>query len=269
MSDRFSLDGLVAVVTGGTGVLGVRMAAGLVEAGARVAILGRRLDAATELAAALGSDVALAIAADVLDRDRLDQALATVVWHWGRVDILVNAAGGNDPAATVAPDGSLFDLPLDAWRRVIDLNLAGTLLPCQVFGSAMAERGTGTIVNISSMAAARPLTRVGAYGAAKAGVENLTRWLAVELPRRYGPGLRVNAIAPGFFIAEQNRALLVGADGEPTARGQAVLDHTPAGRFGRPEDLVSTLVWLCGPGAAFVNGTVIPVDGGFGAFSGV
>jgi len=162
-----------------------------------------------------------------------------------------------------------LEIPLAAWRSVIDLNLLGTLLPIQVFGAAMAKAGQGSIVNISSMAAQRALSRVPAYGASKAAVENLTRWLAVELARKYGSGLRVNAIAPGFFVGEQNRRLLVNEDGTLTPRGQRIIEHTPAGRFGEPGELVSTLIWLCGPGSRFVNGAVIPVDGGFNAFSGV
>ena len=183
--------------------------------------------------------------------------------RWGRVDVLVNAAGGNVKGATLDPDVPVFDLSHEAFREVVDLNLVGTLLPTQVFGAAMQDGGS--IVNVSSMAAARAITRVVGYSAAKAAVENLTRWLAVEL----APAIRVNAIAPGFFIGEQNRSLLLGDDGEPTERGRTIVERTPAGRFGDAQELVSTLIWLCGPGAAFVTGAVIPVDGGFGAFAGV
>ncbi|MGN6359097.1 MAG: SDR family oxidoreductase, partial [Thermomicrobiales bacterium] len=207
------------------------------------------------------------------DRASLEHARDTVLKEWGGIDILVNAAGGNVPAATLPDDKHVFDLPQDAFRQVFDLNLLGTLMPTQVFGEAMARPRAGephgSIVNISSMAAQRTLTRVIGYSAAKAAVDNFTRWMATELARKYGEGLRVNAIAPGFFIAEQNRALLTNPDGSLTARGQTIVAHTPAGRFGVPEELVSTLVWLCGPGAAFVNGVVVPVDGGFSAFSGV
>ncbi len=189
--------------------------------------------------------------------------------QWGRLDVLVNAAGGNMPSATLEPGQSFFDLPVEGMESVIALNLQGTLLPSQLFGEAMARAGGGCVVNISSMAAQRAMTRVVGYGVAKAGVENATRWLAVELGRSFGAGLRVNAIAPGFFIGEQNRALLLNEDGSLTARGQTIIDHTPAGRFGEPDDLIGTLIWLCGPGAGFVNGVVVPVDGGFGAFSGV
>jgi NAD(P)-dependent dehydrogenase (short-subunit alcohol dehydrogenase family) len=230
------------------------MAAGLAAAGARVAVLARR--------APEDADV-FALTADVLRRDELIAARERLLERWGRVDILVNAAGGNVPGATLDPGASVFDLREDAFRQVVDLNLAGTLLPTQVFGEAMG--GEGAIVNVSSMAATRAITRVVGYGAAKAAVENLTRWLAAEL----APAVRVNAIAPGFFIGEQNRALLLEPDGALTARGRAIIERTPAGRFGEAEELVGTLLWLCGPGARFVTGTVVSVDGGFSAFSGV
>jgi len=268
----FSLEGNVAVVTGGSGALGAAMAKGLARAGARVAVLARRIEPVTAIAAAIetGGGTALALSADVRERAQVESACATIVNRWERVDILVNAAGGNMPGATLAPEASLLDLDPDAFRAVVDLNLIGVLLPSLVFGATMiAAPGQGTIINISSMAAQRPLTRIAGYSAAKAAVENLTRWMAIELARRYGSGLRVNAIAPGFFIGEQNRALLLNPDGSLTARGEHILAHTPAGRFGVPEDLIATLIWLCSPGAAFVNGAVIPVDGGFSAFSGV
>jgi NAD(P)-dependent dehydrogenase (short-subunit alcohol dehydrogenase family) len=270
--DLFSLRDRVAVVTGATGVLGGEMARALARSGARVAVLGRRGEKARRVAAEMERDGAEAIAlpADVLDRKRLEDAKGAVLRRWGRVDILVNAAGGNVPEATLNEETSFFGLPEDALRRVVDLNFLGTLLPCQAFGAAMADgRDEGCIVNVSSMAATRPLTNVVGYSAAKAAVENLTRWLAVELGRRYGPGLRVNAVAPGFFLGEQNRAMLVHRDGSLTERGRAIVEHTPAGRFGEPEELVGTLIWLCSPASAFVNGAVVPVDGGFGAFSGV
>jgi NAD(P)-dependent dehydrogenase (short-subunit alcohol dehydrogenase family) len=267
----FGLHGRVAVVTGGTGVLGRALAHGLAQAGARVGVLGRRREAAEavaqEIAAAGGQ--AMALAADVLRREQLEAARAELLSRWGRLDILVNGAGGNSPAATVPPGGSFFALPAEGLDEVIALNLQGTLLPCQVFGAAMAERGEGSVVTISSMAAQRALTRVLGYGAAKAAVENATRWLAVELGRSFGGRIRVNCIAPGFFVGEQNRALLMHPDGSLTARGQTIVEHTPAGRFGEPEELVGTLIWLCSPGASFVNGVVVAVDGGFSAFSGV
>jgi NAD(P)-dependent dehydrogenase (short-subunit alcohol dehydrogenase family) len=267
----FSLHGRVAVITGGTGVLGSAMARGLAGAGARVGILGRRLERAVAVAAQIeeAGGEAMPLPADVLIREELARCEKTVSERWGAVDILVNVAGGNLPQATLANGGSIFDMPPEAWRPVIDLNLLGTLLPIQVFGPAMARAGQGCIVNISSMASLRALTRVPAYSAGKAAVENLTRWLAVDLARKHGPGLRVNAIAPGFFIGEQNRKLLVNDDGSLTPRGKRIVEHTPAGRFGGPDELVGTLIWLCGPGSGFVNGAVIPVDGGFSAFGGV
>lgn len=271
MEQVFSLAGQVAVVTGGTGVLGSAIARGLAGAGARVGVLGRRAERAQAIADEIGGagGDAIPLPADVLRRDQLEEARRQVEDRWGKIAILVNAAGGNRPAAVVGPDSSVFDLPIEAWQQVLDLNLTGTLIACQVFGAALAERGQGSIVNVSSMAAQRPLTRVVAYAAAKAAVDNLTRWLAVELAQRHGSGLRVNAIAPGFFIGEQNRDLLQNSDGTLTTRGRTIIDHTPAGRFGEPDEVVGAVVWLCGPGARFVNGAVIPIDGGFSAFSGV
>jgi NAD(P)-dependent dehydrogenase (short-subunit alcohol dehydrogenase family) len=271
ISDLFSLDGRVVVITGGTGVLGGVMARGLARAGAKVGVLGRRREQAEAVVRSIVAEggEAIALVADVLNREQLEQARADVLHAWDRLDILVNGAGGNMPSATLAPGHSFFDLPVEGLEPVLALNLQGTLLPSQVFGELLARAGRGSIVNISSMAAQRPLTRVVGYGIAKAGVENATRWLAVELARAFGGRIRVNAIAPGFFVGEQNRALLLNDDGSLTPRGQTIIDHTPAGRFGQPEELLGTLIWLCGPGACFVNGVVVPVDGGFNAFSGV
>ena len=269
-TELFSLERQIAV-TGGTGVLGGAMGRGLARAGAKVGVLGRRRERAEAAVRAIEKDgaAALALPADVLDRGEVEAAREAVMERWGRLDVLVNAAGGNMPSATLEPEQSFFDLPVEGMEPVIALNLEGTLLPSQVFGEVMARAGQGRVVNISSMAAQRAMTRVVGYGVAKAGVENATRWLAVELARSFGERLRVNAIAPGFFVGEQNRALLLNEDGSLTARGQTIIDHTPAGRFGEPEDLIGTLIWLCGPGASFVNGIVVPVDGGFSAFSGV
>jgi NAD(P)-dependent dehydrogenase (short-subunit alcohol dehydrogenase family) len=271
LRETFSLEGQVAVVTGGTGALGSVMARGLARAGARVGVLSRRQAVAEDVARAIeGEDgMALALPADVLKRQQLELARDVVMERWGRLDVLVNAAGGNMPQATLEPGRSFFDLPVEGMESVIALNLQGTLLPSQVFGEVMARTGGGCIVNISSMAAQRALSRVAGYGMAKAAVENATHWLAVELARSFGEHLRVNALAPGFFIGEQNRALLLTEDGTLTPRGQTIVDHTPAGRFGRPEELIGPLIWLCGPGASFVNGVVVPVDGGFSAYSGV
>jgi Dehydrogenases with different specificities (related to short-chain alcohol dehydrogenases) len=277
LNNLFSLEGKVAIITGGTGVLGGAMARGLGQAGAKVGVLGRRQalaeQVAQEIEAAGGQ--AMALPADVLNKEQLEAARDKVLERWGKIDILVNAAGGNVPAATLTPDKTVFDLPVEAFQQVFDLNLMGSLLPSQVFGAAMVkpkaegQKPEGCIVNISSMGAIRVITRVVGYSAAKAAIDNFTRWMSVELARSYGPGLRVNAIAPGFFIGEQNRALLLEPDGSLTARGRTIIEHTPAGRFGEPNELVSTLIWLVSPGASFVNGVVVPVDGGFNVFSGV
>lgn len=271
-SDLFMLQHKTAVITGGSGALGSAMARALAEAGGRVAVLNRRPESSgrvvDEIRAAGGE--AIALSCDVLDRAALDRAYARVLDAFGSVDILINAAGGNQPRATVSPETSFFTLDPQAVRHVVDLNFLGTFQSCQVFGRGMAEAGSGVIVNIASMAALRPLTRVVAYSAAKAAVVNFTQWLAVYLAQEYGPALRVNALAPGFFLTQQNRYLLTEPEsGQWTARGETIVAHTPAGRLGQPEDLVGTLLWLVSPAAAFVTGTVIPVDGGFAAFGGV
>lgn len=271
LQHHFGLSGKVAIITGGTGALGSAMALGLASAGARVAVLGRREERAREIVNTMqqGGGEGMPLPADVLDRDQLERARDAVLAKWGSIDILVNAAGGNVPAATLPPGKSFFDMAQEGFEEVIALNLYGTMLPTQVFGAEMGKAGSGAIVNISSMAAQRSLTRVLGYGIAKAAVDNATRWLAVELARTVSPQIRVNAIAPGFFVGEQNRALLLNTDGSLTPRGQTIIDHTPAGRFGSAEELIATLIWLCAPGASFVNGVVVPVDGGFSAFSGV
>ena len=261
VSELFGLEGKVAVVTGASGVLGGAIARGLAAAGARVGLLARRRDRLEALAESLGES-ALALEADVLDLDRLERARERVLDRFGRVDALVNAAGGNVPAATVG-ERSFFELPAAALDEVVRLNFQGTVLPTQVFAAAMDG---GSIVNISSLAAHRALTRVVGYGAAKAAVENLTRWLAVELAPR---GVRVNAVAPGFFVGEQNRALLLDESGALTARGEKIVAATPAARFGEPHELAGTVIWLCSAASSFVTGAVVPVDGGFDAFGGV
>ena len=267
----FSLDDKVALVTGGTGVLGGTMARGLASAGARVGILGRRAEKAEAMVQTIrtGGGQALALPADVLDKSQLEAARARIMAEWGRIDILVNAAGGNLPSATIAGDLTFFNLSGQALQQVMDLNFLGSLLPCQVFGEVMVAQKGGVIINISSMAAQRAVTRVVGYGAAKAAIDNFTQWLATELALKYGPTLRVNGVAPGFFIGEQNRALLLNQDGSLTERGQSIINRTPMRRFGEPEELVGTVVWLASEAARFVTGVVVPVDGGFSAFSGI
>lgn len=267
----FSLQGKVALVTGGTGVLGGAIAHGLAAAGARVAILGRRAEVAAEVSAAIqaAGGTAMPAAADVLDEVQLRAARDAILQQWGSIDILINAAGGNSPDATVAPNGSFFNMKLDAINKMLNLNLLGTILPSQIIGEVMAKAGSGSILNISSMAAQRPLTRVVGYAAAKAAIDNFTRWLAIEMCNKYGPGVRVNALAPGFFIGEQNRSFLLNPDHSLTPRGETIVAHTPMKRFGEPEELIGAAVWLSSDAARFVTGIVVPVDGGFSAFGGV
>jgi len=267
----FSLTGKVCVLTGATGVLGGVMAHGLALAGARVAVLGRRADKAEEVAASVraAGGEAVATPADVLDEDGLKAVRERLLREWGSIDLLVNAAGGNQPGATLTPEQTTFDLQSSAMRQVMDLNFFGTFLPTQVFAAPMAERGSGAIVNVSSMAAIQAITRVAGYSGAKAAVDNLTRWLATTFAKQHGPGLRVNAIAPGFFVAEQNRRLLLNEDGTLTPRGKTIIDNTPMGRFGEAEELLGALIWLLSDASRFVTGVVVPIDGGFSVFSGV
>jgi NAD(P)-dependent dehydrogenase (short-subunit alcohol dehydrogenase family) len=269
LDELFGLSGSVAVVTGASGTIGSALARALVGAGATTVLVGRRAAPLEALADELGAG-AVAAPADVLDREALEALRDDLTTRFGRIDVLVNAAGGNVPAATLAEGASVFDLPAEAFSQVFELNMLGTLLPSLILGRAIATTSEhGSIVNISSMAAARAITRVVGYSAAKAAVENFTRWLAVDAARAHGGRLRVNAIAPGFFIGAQNRDLLLDAGGQLTSRGREIIAGTPLGRFGEARELASTLLWLCGPGASFVTGVVIPVDGGFGAFSGV
>ncbi len=267
----YDFTGRTVVITGGTGVLCSTMASALVAASANVVILARSPEKGRSVVEALaGPGQAISIYADVVKADTLRHAMEEIVTKFGRIDGLINGAGGNTPQAMTRPDLKFFDLPEAALRYVIDLNLLGTLLPSQVFGQQMAAQGDGAILNISSISAVRPLTRVIGYSAAKAGINNFTRWLAVYLAQEYSPRLRVNAIAPGFFLGEQNRNLLIDPEtGKLTARGQSIINHTPMGRFGEPEDLQGTVLWLLSPASAFVTGIVVPVDGGFSAFSGV
>ena len=264
--------GATIVLTGGTGVLGSEMAAALVRSGANVAVLARDPARADALKKSLdqGPGCAILVAADVLSRETVRRAAEEVQGRFGRVHALINAAGGNAPGATTNPGQPFFDLPEEALKQVVDLNLLGTVIPCQVFGRLMAEAGEGNIINIASMSGFRPLTRTVAYSAAKAAVSNFTQWLAVHTAQEYSPAIRVNAIAPGFFHTRQNHFLLYDEkSGELTPRGRSIIEHTPMRRFGTAEDLLGTLFWLLSPGAEFVTGTVVPVDGGFAAFSGV
>lgn len=269
---RFDLRGRTAVVTGGGGVLAGAMALELARCGARVAVLDLNEDGARKTAEAIRGEggESEGVRTDVLSRDSLEDAARSIRDSFGSVDILVNAAGGNKKEATTSDDLSFFDVPPDALRFVIDLNLLGSVLPSQVFGRGMVDAGSGTIINISSMNSYRPLTRIIGYSAAKAAINNFTQWLAVHVAQDYSSEIRVNAIAPGFFETAQNRFLLRESEtGELTPRGEQIIAHTPMGRFGAPEDLLGTLVWLASPASAFVTGIVIPVDGGFSAYSGV
>ncbi len=271
VTKMYDFTGRSVVVTGGTGVLCRCMAQALVGCGANVSILARNKAKGESLASSMsGPGKVIVVEGDVLKRDTLEAAAATVVEKFGRVDGLINGAGGNQPQATTQPDLSFFDLPEEAIRYVFDLNLLGTLLPSQIFGRPMIKQGEGAVLNISSMSAIRPLTRVVSYSAAKAGVSSFTQWLAVHLAQEYSPRIRVNAIAPGFFVTEQNRSLLTDVtNGKLTARGESIIRHTPMGRFGQPEDLLGAALWLLSPAAAFVTGVVVPVDGGFSSFAGV
>jgi NAD(P)-dependent dehydrogenase (short-subunit alcohol dehydrogenase family) len=270
-TERFQLDGTVAVVTGGTGVLGSAMVEGLADAGAKVGILGRRKNVASELSEEIRDQggEAIPLKADVLKREDLERAREKTLDEWGSLDVLVNCAGGNMDGATLMPDEDMFDLKLSDFEDVMNLNLMGTVRATQVFAEPMVEQDKGSIINISSMAAQQALTRVCGYSASKAGVDNFTRWMSVEMANKFGEGLRINAIAPGFFIGEQNRDLLLNDDGSLSERGQTIIDNTPMDRFGEPEDLIGTVVWLASDASKFVTGIVVPVDGGFSAYSGV
>ncbi len=265
------MQGKVAVITGGSGVLGSALAEGLAGAGAKVFILARnkeKLTTKVEAFREMGLDIE-AVSGDVLSEEAMQQARDSILEKAGKVDILINGAGGNMPGATIMPEQSIFDISVNDFRKVNDLNLMGTVIPTICFAKSMTERSKGCIVNISSMAAVLPLTRVVGYSASKAAVDNFTRWMAVEMANKFGEGIRVNAIAPGFFVAEQNRKLLLNDDGTLTARGQTIISQTPMKRFGKPEELISTVLWLCDDQSSFITGIVVPIDGGFSAFAGV
>jgi NAD(P)-dependent dehydrogenase (short-subunit alcohol dehydrogenase family) len=269
----YDFTGRTVVLTGAMGVIGGEIACALVGCGANVVMLDRNLDPARGLLELMGPDAAaraVAVGGDVLDADSLRKAADRVLETFGPPDTLINNAGGNAPEATTGPQRSFFDLAPAAFRSVVDLNLVGTVLPSQVFGRYMVDRGEGVILNVSSMNAFRPLTRIAGYSAAKAAVSNFTQWLAVHMAQEYSPRIRVNAIAPGFLKTRQNEFLLVDKEtGGLTPRGQSILSHTPMARFGTPDDLLGAVMWLLSPASAFVTGVVLPVDGGFSAFSGV
>ncbi len=268
----YDFTGKSAMVTGGAGVLAGEMACALFGCNAQIAIVDRDPSLAGPLMKRIEpvGDRAIVVFGDVLRGETIRAAADEVIRAFGKIDILINAAGGNDPRATSGGANTFFDIPPEALRFVSDLNLLGTMIPSQIVGRHMAGRGEGVILNISSMNAFRPLTRIAAYSAAKAAVSNFTQWLAVYMAQDVSPNIRVNAIAPGFFLTNQNRFLLTDREtGEYTERGKRILDHTPAGRFGEPEDLLGTVLWLLSPASKFVTGIVVPVDGGFSAFSGV
>jgi NAD(P)-dependent dehydrogenase (short-subunit alcohol dehydrogenase family) len=268
---QFSLEGKVIVITGATGVLGASLSLAVAGAGARVAILGRNAERAAERVAAIrdAGGEALVILADVLDTKQMEAARDEILAAWGTIDGLVNAAGGNLPGATIGPEQDLFDISIEDTRRAVDLNLFGTVIPTTIFGRVMAEKGKGVIVNISSLTAQRPLTRVLGYTMAKKAIEAYTQWMSTELGLRYGGNIRINAIAPGVFLTEQNRDLLVHADGSHTDRARKFISHTPYQRFGDPEELTGTLIFLLSDASRFISGETVIVDGGFNAYSGV
>lgn len=269
MKNLFNIKDQVVVITGGTGVLGRAIAIHLAEEGAKVVILGRKAEVGNAIVNEIKSKggEAMFLITDVMNREALEQNLTDILNTYGKVDALLNAAGGNMPGATIPPTGTFFDLKIEEFQRVLELNLIGTVLPTQVFLKPMVEQKKGAIVNFSSMAAFRPLTRVCGYAASKAGISNYTAYMATEIAQKFGEGIRVNAIAPGFFLTEQNRSLLTNPDGTYTERGQNVIRQTPFGRMGKPEELCGTIQYLISEASSFVTGTVAIVDGGFNAFA--
>ena len=272
ITKQYDFTGKTIVITGGAGVLCREMACALVGCNANVAILDRDTTFAEQAVKEFETNRGryIVVYADVLKRDTLEKAAEEVIKQFGKIDCLINGAGGNNPKATTNPEQTFFNIPEEAIKFVSDLNLIGTILPSQVFGKYMADQKEGVILNISSMNAFRPLTRIAAYSAAKAAVSNFTQWLAVHMAQEYSTKIRVNAVAPGFFLTEQNRFLLTDkVTGDLTARGKKIIDHTPMGKFGSPEDLLGATLWLLSPLSSFVTGIVLPVDGGFSAYSGV
>lgn len=269
MNNLFDIKGNVTVITGGTGVLGRAIAKYLALNGARVIIMGRKEDVGNKIAAdirAEGGECEF-MKTDVLNVEVVRKNCEDILAKYGRVDTLLNAAGGNMPGATIPPDKTIFDLQPDQFQTVLDLNLTGTVIPTQIFLEPMVKQGKGAVINFSSMAAFRPMTRVAGYAAAKAGISNFTAYMATECAKKFGEGIRVNAIAPGFFLTEQNRTLLTNPDGSYTQRGQDVIRQTPFGRMGEPEELCGTIHYLMSDASKFVTGTVAVVDGGFNIFA--
>lgn len=269
--ELFDVRDKVIIITGGGGVLGGAMAEYLLKHGAKVAVLSLHEESARKRAEglkALGGEV-LGIAADVTSQQKLEEVRELILQKWGRIDVLINAAGGNLPGATIAPEQTVFDVSVDDLKKVLDLNLIGSVLPTLAFGKVMAEQKTGSIINISSMAATQAITRVLGYSMAKAGIDMFTKWMAMEMAMKFGDGIRINAIAPGFFIGKQNERLLTNEDGSLTSRGETIIANTPMKRFGKAEELDGIVLYLCSDASRFVTGTIIPVDGGFNSFSGV
>lgn len=267
----FELEGKVVLITGGGGVLAGAIGQGFVNAGASVILAGRRLENTLVNANRISKDggIAEAVKMDALDREEIKEVCDKTVAKYKRIDILINAAGGNMKGATIAPDESVFDMNLDEFDKVSDLNYKAAVLPSLVIGKQMAEQKSGSIINISSMAAMRAITRVVGYSAAKAAISNFTQWMAMEMAMKYCGAIRVNAVAPGFFIGDQNRALLTNTDGSLTDRGKLVIQNTPMGRFGHADELVGAVLFLAGGAASYVTGIILPVDGGFNFYSGV
>lgn len=268
---KFNIDNKVIIITGGEGVLGSTLASELASMGARIVIIGINKQKGREIEKTItgNKNTAVFYYASVLDRKALIEIRKSVISEWGTIDILINAAGGNIPGATVGEDESIFDMNTDGFRKVYELNLDGTVIPSLIFGEQMSKQGRGVILNYSSMASLRAISRVAGYSAAKAAVDNFTRWMAVEMATKFGDGIRVNAIAPGFLVTNQNRELLIENDGSLTDRGENIIRQTPFGRFGEPEEITGTVLWLISDASSFVTGAVIPVDGGFSAYSGV
>lgn len=269
MNELFNIKDNVTVITGGTGVLGRAIAKYLAQNGAKVIILGRKEEVGNKIIEDIRKDgyEAEFMKTDVMNQDMVQKNCDDIIAKYGRIDTLLNAAGGNMPGAVIAPDKNIFDLKIDEFRKVLDLNLTGTVIPTQIFLEPMVKQGKGSIINFSSMAAFRPITRVCGYAAAKAGISNFTAFMATECAKKFGEGIRVNAIAPGFFITEQNRTLLTNPDGSYTQRGNDVIHQTPYGRMGDPEELCGTIHYLMSDAAKFVTGTVAVVDGGFNIFA--